>query len=600
MNAFQLSILALLLGGCGTEDSGKNDPVSSDDPVEPTDDTGAPEDTGEPEIELDDCERLGLEAVAFNTDGDSLPLRHKVAPDFTLPLVDGSNWTFSEQFSGCESYIFLPHWLPVDDLDNRSWWDEGMAGLIENSPTNVHYFFVVGGSPDDADSRIDAMATEVGETLASMSDDDGAWWADRLHVVAQPSNLFDGIISMGFSGNIGTYGLAIDRFQKFRTLGSMAAVQEYDAALADAGMWPYERRLYEAGYQPQYYNFEFDRQTRIDAETATVVEVLNGGVVAQYEDGILTIPDNLDDFDTLEIDVVMECPNTNAYELGNCGPWDYLAHMWLQVDVLTDPPPEPEPEPEDTGSEDTGSEDTGDEDAEDTGESPPPEPILTTQWWEMARFITTYHRESRWVVDASHALPWLQAGAEHTVRYEWAPSWNTQPTAVTTRFRFSNRAKETRASETVHLFSGGGLNTSYNDREPVEVDIPADVTRVELVAITTGHGMATSNCAEFCDHSHHFSINGTENVQNLDDPGLMSGCADKVSEGVVPNQAGTWWFGRGGWCPGQEVEPFVVDVTDQLTIGDTATVSYEAKINGSAPFDNAGNINLNTWLVFHR
>ena len=43
---------------------------------------------------------------------------------------------------------------------------------------------------------------------------------------------------------------------------------------------------------------------------------------------MLGIPENIGDFDTLEIDVVMECPNTMAYGLGNCGAWDYLAHMW--------------------------------------------------------------------------------------------------------------------------------------------------------------------------------------------------------------------------------------------------------------------------------
>ena len=583
--------------GC-IDSSDPDDTKPSDSPTTDSDDTGASDDTGSPTADPTACEQLGLDEVTFNPDGDSLPLRHKVAPDFTLPLVDGSEWTFSEQFSGCESYIFLPHWLPVDDVDTRSWWEEGMSGLIEKSPRNVHYFFIVGGSPDSAATTIEMMADDVGENLASMSDDDRAWWSERLHVVSEASNYVDNIIGLGFQGNIGTYGLAIDRFQKFRTLGSMAAVEEYDAALASADLWPWERRIYEAGYQPEYYNFEFDRQVRLDEEDATIVEVLGGDVVSQYEDGTLVIPENLSDFDTLEIDVVMKCPNTNAFELGNCGPWDYLAHMWLQVEVLSDPPVVEEESGSDTGSsEDTGEADTGEADTEET---PPPEPVLTTEWWEMARFITTYHRESRWIVDASHALPWLQAGGEPTVRYEWAPSWNVQPTAVTTRFRFSNRGKADRASETVHLFSGGNLNTTYNDREPVEVDIPADVSRVELVTITTGHGMATSNCAEFCDHSHHFTINGTENIQNLNDPGLESGCADKVAQGVVPNQAGTWWFGRGGWCPGQEVEPFVVDVTDQVTPGEASTVSYEAKINGSAPFDNAGNIRLNAWLVYHR
>ena len=124
---------------------------------------------------------------------------------------------------------------------------------------------------------------------------------------------------------------------------------------------------------------------------------------------------------------------------------------------------------------DTGSveeSDTGEIEEEEVEDDPPP----TGRWLEMGRFITTYHRESRWVVDASHALAWLQEGGERTVRYEWAPSWNVQPTGVTTRFRFSNRDKGTTPTSHADLFTGGGFNIAYNDREPIEVAIPADAT----------------------------------------------------------------------------------------------------------------------------
>lgn len=36
---------------------------------------------------------------------------------------------------------------------------------------------------------------------------------------------------------------------------------------------------------------------------------------------------------------------------------------------------------------------------------------------------------------------------------------------------------------------------------------------------------------------------------------------NKVHLGVVPNQYGTWPYGRAGWCPGQQVEWWEVDVT---------------------------------------
>ena len=106
----------------------------------------------------------------------------------------------------------------------------------------------------------------------------------------------------------------------------------------------------------------------------------------------------------------------------------------------------------------------------------------------MARFITTYHRESRWVVDASHALPWLADGGTRQMRYSWAPSWNTQPTGVTLRLRFSAQGKDAAPSQLVPLWEGGSFNKDYNpNHPPMDVDIPADAARVELVAITTGH-----------------------------------------------------------------------------------------------------------------
>ena len=619
---------------------------------ESLDDHHTSSDTGEAEEEIvvanpsEDCTTQSLPVRPFDPEEPSLIQRHAPAGDFTVPLHDGTEWTLSEQWSGCDSYIFLPHWLPVDDLDSNSWWVNGIEGLIEKSPPNVHYFFVVAGSTEDP-ATADALASNIDEVLVPMSGPDRAWWANRLHVVNGPSDDLEGLVNRLFRTAIGTYGMAIDRFQKIRTLGSMAAVEAYDSALAAADMWPYERRIYEAGYQPEYYNFEADREARLEAEDALVIEVLGGDVVAGFEDGTLVLPDNIAEYDTLEIDVIMECPNPNGYELGNCGPWDYLAYMWLWEEFPVedeakslddhesdstddgseggDESAESEDEEETTdeatttdsgesGESDSGSAsvDTGETSGDtgssgdtgaDTGasEEPPPEPEPPTgRWIEMSRFITTYHRESRWVVDASHALAWLQEGGERTVRYEWAPSWNTQPTSVTTRFRFSKRDKPATVRSSADLFAGGGFNIAYNDREPMEVDIPADTAKVELVAIITGHGMDARNCAEFCAHSHHFTVNGTEFSRSFDEPGDQSGCAKTIGEGTVPNQAGTWWYGRGGWCPGQEVVPFVVDVTEQVTAGEAATVDYHAKLQGGDLIDGAGNIKMSSWLVFHQ
>jgi hypothetical protein len=69
---------------------------------------------------------------------------------------------------------------------------------------------------------------------------------------------------------------------------------------------------------------------------------------------------------------------------------------------------------------------------------------------------------------------------------------------------------------------------------------------------------------------------------------------------MTPNQYGTWWFGRGGWCPGQQVDPFVVDITADAPPGQTVELTYRALFNGGEPPDGSGNIVLSSHLVVYR
>ena len=543
-----LALLALLTA-CGDKEGDKDGSGSGDT----AEDSGVVEDTV--------CSRLGLPVREFDPTEPTALSRHEPAGDWSVPLRDGTTWTLSENWSGCEVYLFIPHWIPVSALNQESYWTTGVEELIERSPLNAHYFFVVAGdSAADAESYGADMEERIGEALASLSDDDAAWWADRLHVVSVPSDEMDRPLSAAFTVSFGVYGVGVDREQKLRTLGSFAAIEAYSSQLNSAGEWPWEQRVYPAALEVKYFNFEAERQAALDAVDATVVEVFGGDVIEEYEDGTLSLPDaaTMAGFDTLEIDVRMECPSEQSAEIGNCGAWDYLAHMYLYDEA-------------------------------------------TKSWLEMGRFITTYHRESRWVLDASHALAWLQDGGDRTIRYSWAPSWNTQPTGVTLQVRLSNQGKGAAPREALPLFTGGSFTSTYNDREPVSVDIPPDAEKVELVRIITGHGGdASTNCAEFCRQSHHFTVGSETYVSEFNEPGIQDACELTVETGTVPNQAGTWWLGRGGWCPGRRVDPLVDDVTAQVTPGAAVEVSYEGKYNGGEPVDGSGNIVMNSWLIIHR
>ena len=196
---------------------------------------------------------------------------------------------------------------------------------------------------------------------------------------------------------------------------------------------------------------------------------------------------------------------------------------------------------------------------------------------EMARWITTYGREGRWVTDVSPFLAFFKDGGSHQLRMQSGNRYDFD-----FFIRLSNRNDGPTPQAVRYLYSGKGFNENYNvDREPIVFESEPGTERVQLVAYITGHGWGAEveNCAEFCNHTHHFTVNGTEFVKEHPRAGQAQGCIDQIEDGVVPNQYGTWPYGRAGWCPGLDVKPWVVDVTDALVSGEN-TITYEGLFNG--------------------
>ena len=258
-------------------------------------------------------------------------------------------------------------------------------------------------------------------------------------------------------------------------------------------------------------------------------------------------------------------------EFNSCGAWDYIANL-----SLIDPSPD-------------GGLDAGAGLPTDGGVS-----------HELARFITSYHRETHWVEDVSPMLYLLAAGGQQHFQWEFAPPWNTQPTATDLSLRLLNKSKGEKVEQMVLLFTGGAFDSTYDvGRSPVLVQIPTDMKRAELWMLLTGHGNDNYGCAEFCDHQHNFTINGVTSTVDFPMAATLSGCISMQWNGMVPNQGGTWWTGRGGWCPGGQVDPHIIDVTSQVQAGGEATISYEGLFQGSPPTGTGANIDLVSYLVIY-
>ena len=519
---------------------------------EPDPDVTGDGDVEEEEAELPPtvCQTLGLSSRPFAV-AEVFPGLNDTAPDFTAPTTAG-DWTLSEDWTGCDVFLIIQD-EPRQIVDPPvPLWERDVDALLAISPRNVHYLFVSTEPAEDARlEALEALETRAQAALAGMSAEDAAWWAGRIHyVTAQPAE-FPGwpAIPLVDPG----WGLGIDRFQRVRYIGYYG-----DPRRTSTG--DFAPNLSMAAGEALYYNFEAERQDRLDAEDAVVIPVFEGEVLSDPgwtgERGYarVTLPDAADmaAFDGLELDLTLACEGDGEY--GDCPAWDYIATLYLC--------------------------DEADPDTCDV---------------EMGRWITTYHREGRWVHDVSGLLPLIAGGGERRLAF-----YTQQPYEVRLDLRLSTLGREVRPVESVFLFAGGAFDATYNDLfAPITVPIPSEAARVELATVISGHGQVMpENCAEFCVTTHTFTVNGTENVLSLSNAGTIDGCMRRVGEaGNVPNQYGTWWYGRSGWCPGLEVPMVMTDVTDQVTPGTDAVIEYQGFYDG-APYPRGGaSIVMSSWLV---
>uniref|UniRef100_H2YWF0 Peptide-N-glycosidase F C-terminal domain-containing protein n=1 Tax=Ciona savignyi TaxID=51511 RepID=H2YWF0_CIOSA len=83
--------------------------------------------------------------------------------------------------------------------------------------------------------------------------------------------------------------------------------------------------------------------------------------------------------------------------------------------------------------------------------------------------------------------------------------------------------------------------------------------------------------------------------------GTPLGCANRVPDGVVPNEHGTWLYGRDGWCDGLQVDPWLIDVSSELIPNSINNITYRGLFNGKDPNpkQNPGLIRVASYLIYY-
>ncbi|OQV13123.1 hypothetical protein BV898_12663 [Hypsibius exemplaris] len=271
-------------------------------------------------------------------------------------------------------------------------------------------------------------------------------------------------------------------------------------------------------------------------------------------------------FSKLTLDLQLQCPSTTDR---TCAEWDHTVHLFVCCD-----------------------------DSALCG-------------MELGRWISPYRRKmGRWLTDATHLIPLLtNKRCNFTMKH---PPW-TDPWFPVLNLRFSEPSDWLRAQhgagglypdQIEPIFVGSEtFDRTYNTKFPPYLfAVPGGVQRVTIYALITGHGSDNNNCAEFCVTAHNFLINEANlNSRVFTNAGTAQGCAHRVKFGVEPNQHGTWLYGRNGWCPGENILPWVVDITDQIQLdGQENHIRYYGQFNNSDPnpTSNPGNIIISAYMVY--
>lgn len=485
-----------------------------------------------------------------------------IVPTFTVPTLDGT-FTFQNKWTGDDVYLFMFKYTDSSGNSNSGTWATNPGTFIRNLPSNTHLFY---GSFDSTyHNDITSRKSDVEARLNPSEEEE---WSGRIHYIDMDASNIQGGLGQMISNTNSPFFMGIDRFQRARESGSIYA---WVTQTNDPNHYAYE---------PHQWNAEFEPEIRMQDSGIDVVSLYDferhsggwGSNHNSYRNATFSMPQNMSSYDTLEVFHEHACDDrSNRFQnsdgtYGGCHEWDYLAHLYIC--------------------------DSNNSSACGT---------------EFMRWITTYGREGRWLTDISPYLFMLEDDETRRFRYKGANKGD-----MTIKFLFSNWGSGERPHDATFAFTGGQFDGSYNNESRytrnLNFTVPSETTRVEIVATITGHGFQKddANCAEFCDHEHHYYIDNHHTYEWHPIVGSNTGCENEISNGVVANQFGSWPYGRAGWCAGQDVKQWTYDISSWVDFnGQINELTYRGLFNGQE-YNPTGesskggrNIVAEIWVVFY-
>ena len=481
---------------------------------------------------------------------------------FTIPTLSGS-WNFQNEWTGDDVYLFLFKYTDSNGNSNSATWAHNPREIILNLPENTHLFY---GSYDT--TYHNDVLTRKSDIENRLNSNEEEKWMGRVHFIDQRGFDIGGGLGSLIS-NWQTFYYGIDRFQQSREIGSLHDWSQGTSCCTDPSYLSFE---------PHTWNYEYESAMRVLDYGATVVPIFDGewhsggwgGGHYSYTNATFPNASEMAEFDTLEVYAYNPCEeNRQRYgksdgSYGGCHEWDYLHYL----DIC---------------------------DADNSS-------ICST---EFVRYITTYGREGSWLTDITPYMWMIKDGGERRFQYTGANKMGLHIYAILFDWNESDVS-----SSSEFAFSGGQFRGEYNNESQYKrhhiFTPPPLTTRVQLVATITGHGFGqdNANCAEFCNHEHHYYLNNYHTMESHTIVNNNQGCTTLVKEGVVANQFGSWPYGRAGWCPGQDVKQWSYDITSWVDMNGENNLTYRGLYNGQeyVPQNDQGgsrNIRAIVWVVFY-
>ena len=453
-------------------------------------------------------------------------------------ILNGSSsgWNFAENWTGDESYIFI-HLQTSASLSTALWSSTTKAQLLSNSPTNVHYFFL--SSRTTSASDIDNIKLEFDEIINGLSQIEQAHWNSHLHFVPERSLDMNNWLADALDGK---KAIAIDSFQKIREIGYLGNPTSFTGTY-----------IHYLAHEAEYFKYELgvfsDTGEPYDEITVFDRTHYTGGWAASISETITLPSDNeLSEYDKIEVELLRGCPDANMnYSDAGCDDYDRIARMFIC-----------------------------DEDG--------------SNCLEITKWITPFDRQPHSLTNITPMLAAFRPGGTKTIKFQESGWPNSLLTLKIRMYDLENNSSS--SQQIIPIWNGTVLfNPEYNDnRPPTPFMVPNNATKVEFVTSITGHGWGSAgcfNCAEFCNSKHVFEVNGGVFEFEKAHPNASDNdyCMElsTIAQGVIPNQYGTWGYGRAGWCPGQDVKLYITDITDEIILGDENIIDYSAcRVSGGA------------------